>query len=55
MRIIYRKFLDEQENILDTARLAARLKKAFEIKTDRVALDEVRRWKKSYALPGKRK
>ena len=45
-RIRYYHFLDEQKDILDTPRLAARLKKAFEIKTDRTAEDEVRRWKK---------
>ena len=45
-RDIYSNFLDEQKDILDTPRLAARLKKAFEIKTDRTAEDEVRRWKK---------
>lgn len=45
-RIRYYHFLDEQKDIHDTPRLAARLKKAFEIKTDRTAEDEVRRWKK---------
>jgi hypothetical protein len=45
-RIRYYHFLDEQKDIHDTPRLAARLKKAFEIKTERVAEDEVRDWKK---------
>ena len=45
-RNIYSNFLDEQKDIHDTHRLATRLKEAFEIKTERVAKDEVRRWKK---------
>lgn len=45
-RNIYSKFLDEQKDIHDTPRLAARLRKAFEINTLRGSEDEVRRWKK---------
>ena len=45
-RNIYSKFLDEQKDIHDTPRLAARLRKAFSINTLRGSEDEVRRWKK---------
>lgn len=45
-RNIYAKFLDEQKDIQDTPRLAARLRKAFSINTLRGSEDEVRRWKK---------
>lgn len=45
-RNIYSNFLDEQKDIHDTPRLAARLRKAFEINTVRGSEDEVRRWKK---------
>lgn len=45
-RNIYAKFLDEQKDIQDTPRLAARLRKTFAINTLRGSEDEVRRWKK---------
>lgn len=51
-RDLYHNFLDQQHDIADTVRLAARLRKAFEIKAVRGSEDTVRAWRNLHS-PGK--
>lgn len=48
----YTRFLDDQQDITDTKRLAARLRKQFGINTVRGSEDRVREWKKNLRSAG---
>lgn len=48
----YTRFLDNQHDITDTKRLAARLRKQFGINTVRGSEDRVREWKKNLRSAG---
>lgn len=51
-RDLHHNFLDQQQDIADTVRLAARLRKAFEIKNVRGSEKTVRAWRNLHS-PGK--